>query len=139
MLDLGGKEGEAQKLNGLSLAFLGDAVFEILVREHLLKDGSLPIGKLHSLAVKFVRASAQAHFFDVLEPLLSEEELSALRRGRNASSNHIPKSACAVEYRKATGTEALFGWLYLEGKIERARELFAILLDHLPTETEEKP
>ena len=111
LLDTSEKHTEAGALNGLSLAFIGDSVYELLVREYLLKNGSMPIGKLHSLAVEFVRASAQ-------------DELSILYRGRNASSSHIPKGACAIEYRKATGVEALFGWLYLEGRQNRIRELF---------------
>ncbi len=121
-------------LNGLSLAFIGDSVFELLVREHLLRNGSMPIGKLHSLAVQFVRASAQAHFFDVAEPYLSEEELSILRRGRNASSSHVPKGARAIEYRKATGVESLFGWLYLENRQQRIRELFELMLENFSGE-----
>lgn len=132
LLDTTEKHPEAGTLNGLSLAFIGDSVYELLVREYLLRNGSLPIGKLHSLAVKLVRASAQAHFFDIAEPVLDESELSILHRGRNASSSHVPKGACAIEYRKATGVESLFGWLYLEGKQERIRELFDLMLDNLP-------
>ena len=63
---------------------------------------------------------------------MDESELSILHRGRNASSSHVPKGACAIEYRKATGVESLFGWLYLEGKQERIRELFDLLLNNLP-------
>ena len=137
LLDTSEKHTEAGALNGLSLAFIGDSVYELLVREYLLKNGSMPIGKLHSLAVEFVRASAQAHFFDIAEPQLDEDELSILYRGRNASSSHIPKGACAVEYRKATGVEALFGWLYLNGKNERIHELFEVMTENLPEGVEE--
>lgn len=132
LLDTTEKHPEAGALNGLSLAFIGDSVYELLVREYLLRNGSLQIGKLHSLAVKLVRASAQAHFFDIAEPILDESELSILHRGRNASSSHVPKGACAIEYRKATGVESLFGWLYLEGRQGRIRELFDLLLNNLP-------
>ena len=131
LLDTSEKHTEAGALNGLSLAFIGDSVYELLVREYLLKNGSMPIGKLHSLAVEF------AHFFDIAEPQLNEDELSILYRGRNASSSHIPKGACAVEYRKATGVEALFGWLYLEGRQNRIRELFDLLLQNIPKEESE--
>ena len=137
LLNTSEKHTEAGALNGLSLAFIGDSVYELLVREYLLKNGSMPIGKLHSLAVEFVRASAQAHFFDIAEPQLNEDELSILYRGRNASSSHIPKGACAIEYRKATGVEALFGWLYLEGRQNRIRELFDLLLQNIPKEASE--
>lgn len=124
-------------LNGLSLAFVGDSVYEVLVREHLLESGSMPVGKLHRLAVEMVCARAQAYFFDVFEPLLSGEEHDILMRGRNASSSHVPKGACAVEYRKATGVEALFGWLYLNGRNERIRRLFDLMLENLPEGVDE--
>lgn len=117
-------------LNGLSLAFIGDAVYEIMVREHLLEKGSLQVGKLHKMTVEMVRASFQADAFDFLEPIVTEEEKGILHRGRNASATHIPKGSNAIEYRKATGTEALFGWLYLEEKSERIRELFEMILEH---------
>ena len=124
-------------LSGLSLAFIGDSVYETVVREYLLRNGSMPVGKLHRLAVKMVCAKAQAHFFDVFEPLLSEEEHEILLRGRNASSTHVPKGACAIEYRKATGVESLFGWLYLNGKNERIHELFEVMTENLPEGVEE--
>ena len=130
MLEITEKKIEGNALNGLSLAFIGDAVYEIMVREHLLRNGSLQIGKLHKMAVEIVRASFQACVFDFLEPLLTEEENSILHRGRNASATHIPKNANAIEYRKATGVESLFGWLYLEQKNERIRELFEMILEY---------
>ena len=130
MLEITEKKIEGNSLNGLSLAFIGDAVYEIMVREHLLRNGSLQIGKLHKMAVEMVRASFQASVFDFLEPLLTEEENSILHRGRNASATHIPKNANAIEYRKATGVESLFGWLYLEQKNERIRELFEMILEY---------
>ena len=130
LLEITEKKIEGNALNGLSLAFIGDAVYEIMVREHLLRNGSLQIGKLHKMAVEMVRASFQASVFDFLEPLLTEEENSILHRGRNASATHIPKNANAIEYRKATGVESLFGWLYLEQKNERIRELFDMILEY---------
>lgn len=130
MLEISEKKINGNSLNGLSLAFIGDAVYEIMVREHLLQHGSLQVGKLHKMAVEFVRASFQADVFDFLEPILDEDECSILHRGRNASATHIPKGANAIEYRKATGVESLFGWLYLEGKNERIRELFEMILVH---------
>ena len=130
MLEISEKKIEGNTLNGLSLAFIGDAVYEILVREHLLEHGSLQVGKLHKMAVEMGRASFQANVFDFLEPIVSEEERGILHRGRNASATHIPKGANAIEYRKATGVESLFGWLYLEQKNERIREIFEIILEH---------
>ena len=129
LLEVTEKKIEGGALNGLSLAFIGDAVYEVLVREHLLEHGSLQVGKLHKMAVEMVRASFQADVFDFIEPHLDEAENGILHRGRNASATHIPKGANAVEYRKATGVEALFGWLYLEGKNERMREIFDMILE----------
>lgn len=129
MLEISEKKIEGNSLNGLSLAFIGDAVYEIMVREHLLEHGSLQVGKLHKMAVEMVRASFQSDVFDFLEPILDEAENGILHRGRNASATHIPKGANAIEYRKATGVEALFGWLYLEGRNERIRELFEMILN----------
>ena len=100
-----------------------------MVREHLLDHGSLQVGKLHRMAVEYVRASYQAEVFDFLEPIVDEEERGILHRGRNASATHIPRGANAIEYRKATGVESLFGWLYLEGKSERIKELFDMILN----------
>ncbi len=129
LTEISEKKIDGNTLNGLSLAFIGDAVYEILVREHLLEHGSLQVGKLHKMAVEYVRASYQANVFDFLEPIVTEEEHTILHRGRNASATHIPKGANAIEYRKATGVESLFGWLYLEGKNERITELFKMILD----------
>ena len=128
MLDISENKINCNSLNGLSLAFIGDAVYEIMVREHLLENGSLQVGKLHKMAVEYVRASYQADVFDFLEPIVDEEERGILHRGRNASATHVPKGANAIEYRKATGVESLFGWLYLEGKNERIKELFRMIL-----------
>lgn len=128
LLDISENKISGNTLNGLSLAFIGDAVYEIMVREHLLEHGSLQVGKLHKMAVEYVRASYQAEVFDFLEPIVDEEERGILHRGRNASATHVPKGANAIEYRKATGVESLFGWLYLEGKNERIKELFRMIL-----------
>ena len=130
LLEITEKKISGNALNGLSLAFIGDAVYEIMVREHLLEHGSMPVKKLHTMAVEMVRASFQANAFDFLESAVTEEENGILHRGRNASATHIPKGANAIEYRKATGVESLFGWLYLEGKNERIRELFSLILEH---------
>lgn len=130
MTEISEKKIDGNTLNGLSLAFIGDAVYEILVREHILECGSHQVGKLHKMAVEMVRASFQAAVFDFLEPNVTEEEKTILHRGRNASATHIPKGANAIEYRKATGVESLFGWLYLEGKNERIKEIFGLIIEN---------
>lgn len=114
-------------LNPISLAFLGDAVYEVFVREHLALKGDRPPEELHRLAVSFVSATAQASAIEKLVPILTEEELTAFKRGRNAKVSHIPKGASPVKYHAATGLEALFGYLYLKGRSERMRELFELI------------
>ncbi len=126
-------------VNPVSCAFLGDSVYELLVREEILsRHTSLPPGKLHNYAVQMVRASAQARAFHVVEPMLTGEELAAYKRGRNASAVTPPKHTDAMVYRTATGFEALLGDLYLRGKKDRIRELFRAILDAADEQTEEK-
>ena len=111
-------------LTPLDLAFAGDAVYGLLVREYLLKSGSRPVKELHTLAVDMVRAEAQAKAAHIIMPMLSPDEADIYRRGRNAKVGGIPKSATPGEYHSATGLEALFGSLYLNGKGDRIEELF---------------
>lgn len=115
---------EAEKLSPVVLAFMGDAVYETLVRNHLISVAHTPASKLHHACVEFVKASAQAEATRVLSPILSEEEHTILRRGRNANTTHVPKNAAPADYRYATGLEALFGYLYLSGRKERIEEIF---------------
>lgn len=115
---------DPKKMGALSLAFLGDAVFEVFVRERLVCQAERPVSKLHRAAVEQVCAHAQAEFVRKLLPVLTPEEQNILRRGRNAHSNHVPKNADSSEYHAATAFEALFGYLYLNGRIDRLRELF---------------
>lgn len=127
MQDLKLTAADPRNLSPVSLAFIGDSVFDLLVRERLLANGGMPAGKLHALAVKKVRASAQAQAFAALESALNDEELSILKRGRNANTGHVPKSCTPEEYRKATAVEALMGFLYLKGDIVRIKEIFSII------------
>ena len=116
-----------KQLSPLTLAFLGDAVFELLVREELVTQANAPVGRLHKKAVGIVCAGAQSDAVAVLEPLLSEEEADIYKRGRNTNGHHVPKNADPAAYRRATGLEALFGYLYLKGETMRIRELFAVI------------
>ncbi len=109
-----------------ALAYLGDVVIELLVREHLVKCGYSSSAKLNKKALDFVRAPMQAEAMKKLLPHLTEEEDAIFHRGRNIGHTNTPKSATVAEYRAATGMEALFGYLHLAGKEERLRELFAI-------------
>ena len=109
-----------------SLAYLGDCVIEMCVREYLVKAGYSSSAKLNKKALDFVRAPKQAEAVKNILPLLSEDEDAAFRRGRNMGHSQTPKSATVSEYRMATGMEALFGYLHLSGKKERINELFAL-------------
>ena len=121
---------DAKMYNPVSLAFLGDGVYELLVRRKLLAEhGSLSANKLHKLCVAHVKAAAQSEAFLRIQPLLTEEEQSIFLRGRNANNVSVPKSATPQDYRRATGLEALFGFLYLSGRSERIEELFSILTE----------
>ena len=114
---------QARSYSPLTLAFLGDGVYELLVRQKIVEKGSCPVKKLHNRAVEKVRASYQAARVRELESELTEEESDLLRRGRNAHS-HVPKSSSPEDYRLATGLETLFGYLHLTGQNERIEELF---------------
>ena len=109
-----------------ALAYLGDCVIEMCVREHLVRAGISSSARLNRLALDFVRAPMQARAMQRLLPVLSEEELAVFHRGRNVGHTNTPKSATVAEYRAATGMETLFGYLHLSGKPERIRELFLI-------------
>ena len=110
-----------------ALSFLGDGVYSMLVRERLCCSGNSRSGKLHETSAKLVNAPSQAKAFLKIQHLLSEQELSIYKRGRNAHNNNTPKGASAGEYHSATGLEALFGYLYLSDNIERIRQLFDII------------
>lgn len=111
---------DPRSLSPLALAFVGDGVYGLMVREKLVCEANRPAGALHKLSVSLVRAEAQAAAAKRILPLLTEEELAVYRRGRNA---HTARTG--GEYHSATGLEALFGYIYLSGDIDRLRALFA--------------
>lgn len=118
-------EQPIQTYSTASLAYLGDCVLELCVREHLVRQGMSSSAALNRHALEYVRATKQAEAMKKILPLLSEEEAAVFRRGRNIGHTNTPKSATVSEYRSATGMEALFGWLHLNGRRERIRILFA--------------
>lgn len=113
-----------EEISSDALAYLGDSVIELLVREHLVKSGISGAAHLNSEALKYVKASSQAKAMRNILPLLDEHEEQIYKRGRNKQGGNIPKSATVSEYRCATGMEVLFGYLYLAEQKERIEELF---------------
>lgn len=111
-------------LSPLTLAFVGDTVFDLFVREKLVCEANRPVKKLHNLAATQVNAAAQAGYAKKLADFLTEKELGVLKKGRNAHTNHKAKNMSESDYHMATGLEALFGFLYLDGQVERLREIF---------------
>lgn len=119
---------EIRAVSSLGLAHLGDGVFELMVRSWLVLHGKATSRGLHKATVHFVAAPAQAAMAKKLEGVLTEEEQDVFRRGRNTSPHTIPKAASREEYQTATALEALFGWLYLQGRTERLNALFSTMM-----------
>lgn len=119
------KDVNAKQLSPLNLAFIGDCIYEILVREMLVTNANRPVNDLHKESVKFVSAKAQTEAFEKIKEILTEEETAIYKRGRNAKVGHSPKSATEGEYHCATGVEALFGYLYLTEQTDRIKEIFS--------------
>ncbi|GBF77013.1 hypothetical protein PA598K_05537 [Paenibacillus sp. 598K] len=112
-------------MNPVVLAYIGDAVFELLVRQYLLSQPNHKLHHLHAKAVSYVSAKAQSALLRRLRPLLTEEEADIVRRGRNAKSGSPPKNADVQEYRHATSLECLIGYLYCQRRTERLEQLLA--------------
>ena len=117
---------DSRNASSAALAYLGDAVLEVLVRQKLVEDGFTSSKALNARALDFVRASAQAKAMAKLLPHLTEREDAVFHRGRNHGHGAHPKGATVGEYRNATGMEALFGYLHMMGETARINELFAI-------------
>lgn len=118
---------EIGRMSALGLAHIGDCVYELLTRAHLVQDGTQTARKLHSRTVAEVCARAQYEAAQRILPLLTEEEDAVFRHGRNAKPKTIPKAASHAEYAYATAVECLFGWLYLKGRYDRINELYAVI------------
>ncbi len=116
-----------KNLSPLALAFIGDSVFDLLVKEQLVCKANRPIKKLHKMSVDRVCCQTQSKYMEKLMESLTDEEIKIYKRGRNAYTHHTPKNATNAEYHSATGFEALIGYLYLKGDINRLREIFEIL------------
>lgn len=126
---LNAEQGTINGISSLGLAHLGDAVYELMVRSWLCLHGKATNKGLHKAAITYVSAPAQAQRCQKFLPILTEEEQDVFRRGRNSHTAAVPKGASVGEYHTATAMEALFGWLYLNGKTDRLNELFAIMME----------
>ncbi|WP_308415536.1 Mini-ribonuclease 3 [Sporanaerobium hydrogeniformans] len=125
---------KATEYSPLALAYIGDGVYEIFVRTYVINKGNAPVNKMHKASRELVRAETQAKIYHSIEKQLTEEETNVLRRGRNAKSISVPKNADMTQYRHATGLEALIGYLYIKGEIERINELINLGLMGLSNE-----
>ena len=128
------EDQDLRSYSPLTLAYIGDGVYELIIRTILVKKGNCPVNRLHKKASSLVKAGAQSAIMKVIEEELTPEELSVYRRGRNAHSPTMAKHATMADYRRATGFEALMGYLYLADRFDRILELTVLGLDGLGKE-----
>ena len=133
-----GKDIKADTLSPLTLAFTGDAVFSLYIREMLVCEANRPVGQLHKLSVNWVKAEAQSKGMHAILPILTEKELEVFKRGRNAHTSHTPKNQSGCDYHYATGFEALVGYLYLKDETERLNELLNEVIKAIEVDGSEK-
>lgn len=124
--------GICNEVNGytyspLALAYIGDSVFDLLIKTYIVTNGNKQTNKYHKEVSALVKAKSQAEYIDILMDNLSEDEVDIYKRGRNATTHSKAKNATMSEYRKATGFEALIGYLYLNGNIQRLNEILEII------------
>ncbi|MCM1254317.1 MAG: ribonuclease III [Clostridium sp.] len=113
------KEVDIKTYSPLTLAYIGDAVYDLIIRSIVVERANRPVNSLHKIVIRYVNAKTQARMIEAIEEELSEEEAAIYHRGRNAKSYTHAKNASIAEYRKATGLEALFGYLYLQNRMDR--------------------
>jgi ribonuclease-3 family protein len=131
---LGEKVPDIRTFSPLPLAYLGDSVYELVIRSHLMAKGNRPVKMLHQTAEDYVKAPTQAQMAKLLLPELTEEEKAVFQRGRNASPASVAKNAKLSDYHMATGLEALFGYLYMKGQMDRVLELVGRYMEHEASE-----
>ncbi|GKX32144.1 mini-ribonuclease 3 [Vallitalea longa] len=117
------KDVDPKQYSPLVLAYIGDSVYDLVIKSKVIAEGNAPVNKLHKKTSSYVKASAQAKMFRRIEDILTDEELVIFKRGRNAKSSTVPKHAALIDYRVATGLEALIGFLYLKNRFKRIIEL----------------
>ena len=121
-------EVDIRTYSPLTLAYIGDGIYDLVIRSVVVGKGNTRAGELHKRTSQIVKAHTQAEMMEVLLPLLTEEEADIYRRGRNAKSPTMAKNTTMSDYRKATGFEALMGYLYLSGRTERMVDLVALAM-----------
>lgn len=118
----------ADEISPLTLAFVGDGVYDLLVREYLVRQANRPVGQLNKIKVSLVNCKSQARFAKLLLPKLNEKEISVYKRGRNAAPKCTSKHGTVADYHSATGLECLFGYLHMNGEQGRVQELFNLIV-----------
>jgi len=132
--EFGCKEVDVRAYSPLTLAYIGDSIYDLVIRTVVVERANRAANDLHKKTVKYVNATVQARMAEALQDVMTEEELAVYKRGRNAKSYTSAKNATIGDYRKATGLEALFGYLYLMDKMERVFELLKTGLEKLELE-----
>ena len=122
-------EVDIRTYSPLTLAYIGDGIYDLVIRSVVVGKGNTRAGELHKRTSQIVKAHTQAEMMEVLLPLLTEEELAFYKRGRNAHVHQVPKNATYAQYARATGLECLFGALYLTGQLDRLNELFILTME----------
>ena len=120
------EDKDIKTISPLVLAYIGDSVYDLIIKSILVARGNVPVNKLHKRASELVKANAQVNMYDAVKDMLTQEEEGVFRRGRNAKSYTTAKNATKIDYRMATGYEALMGYLYMQGKVDRIYEVVSI-------------
>ena len=128
------KEVDIKTYSPLTLAYIGDAIYDLVIRSIVVESANRSANSLHKIVIRYVNAKTQARMIEALEGDLSEEEKAVYHRGRNAKSYTSAKNASIAEYRKATGLEALFGYLYLQNRMDRLLTLVKTAFDKMDME-----
>lgn len=127
--NFGLEEKDVRTYSPLTLAFIGDGIYDLVIRTMVVGKGNTQANRLHQMTSRLVKAGTQSAMMEHLEPVLSEEELAVYKRGRNAKSATMAKNATMADYRRATGLEALCGYLYLQNRLGRILELIKLGLE----------
>ena len=132
------EDKDIKTISPLVLAYIGDSVYDLIIKSILVARGNVPVNKLHKRASELVKANAQVDMYDVVKDMLTQEEEGVFRRGRNAKSYTTAKNATKIDYRMATGYEALMGYLYMQGRVDRIYELVSIGLKEVEEDGRDK-